>query len=100
MKLLNILLLSVYFSIFACTLVSESALPTDDLYLCGVVKKVNMQERKVFIQVTSEGCTGDNVFKVSQAVQLDQFVVGENKCFMIDTNTCPKNQIAIIWKVD
>ena len=96
MKPLNILLLFVYYSIFAFTIMSENASANDDLYLCGVVKKVNTQEKNVLVHVTSEGCTGDKIFDVSQALQLDQFVVGENKCFKIDTNICPQNQVATI----
>ena len=95
MKPLKILLLSVYVSIFALGVINEKALADDDLYLCGIIKKVYTQERKVLIEVISEGCTGEKLFKLSQAMQLNQLVDGEQKCFMIDSNTCPQNQVPL-----
>lgn len=82
--------------IYSCFVLCASALAEDELYLCGVVKEVNTRESTVRIQVVSEGCRGEKIFKVMKVQQLTHFLVGENKCFSIDTDTCPKQQIATI----
>lgn len=96
MKLLNMLLLFVFFNLFISLTVSETAFADDELYLCGVVKEVNTKEGMVRIEVTSEGCAGEKIFKVPQVQELNRFLVGEARCFMINTNTCPQQQIATI----
>lgn len=96
MKLLSMLLLFAFYNLFNVLAVSETVFAADELYLCGVVKKVNRQEGKVSIQVISEGCAGERTFKVSSFQQLIKFVAGENTCFMIDMNKCPRQQEATI----
>ena len=96
MKLLSILLLFAFYNLFTILAVSETVFADDELYLCGIVKEVNSGERKVSIQVISEGCAGKKIFKVSRSQPLDKFVVGDNTCFMIDMNTCPQHQVATI----
>jgi len=96
MKLIKILLLFVFYHLSTGLAVNETAFANDELYLCGVVKKVNTRERKVDIQVVSEGCAGIKIFKVSTSQQIEKFIIGDDICFKIDMNTCPQSISATI----
>ncbi|MFH2122312.1 MAG: hypothetical protein ABIJ50_02335 [Pseudomonadota bacterium] len=96
MKPLKMTLLFVV-SVFVMGLgVSATAFADDELYLCGTVKEVNTEGRSIVVQVVSEGCLGENSFKVARNLRMDRFVPGEESCFMIDVNTCPQAQSATI----
>lgn len=96
MKLFKITLLFVLYHFFTVPLVSKTAFADDELYLCGAVKEVNTGERKVSIEVVSEGCTGKKIFKVSISQDINKFIVNDDTCFTINMNTCPQTQTAII----
>ena len=79
-----------------CLIFCTSAFAGDELYLCGVVKEVNTQKSTVRIQVTSESCRGEKIFKVVKVQQLNRFSVGESRCFSINAASCRGQQIATI----
>jgi len=96
MKLLSMALPIVFINFLAILAVSETAIADDELYLCGVVKEVNTEKKVVVVQVISEGCAGEKSFKVAHNQRIDRFVAGKEACFMIDVNTCPKENRATI----
>lgn len=79
-----------------CVVSCTSAFAKDDLYLCGIVKEIDKTNNRVRVDITSQGCKGTKLFQVPQSQQLKRFQVGEETCFMIASNTCPQNQVAVI----
>lgn len=68
----------------------------DRLYLCGKIIEVDPSGKKMLVKVVSEGCVGEKTFNVKDVQLLEQFTEGEDDCFMIDADSCPKERIATI----
>lgn len=82
--------------IYSSMVLYTSAFANDELYLCGIVKEIDTTNNRVLVDIASQGCKGTKLFQVPQSQQLNRFQVGEETCFMIDSNTCPQNHIAAI----
>lgn len=90
MKLKKMIICALIFSgILFCT----QAFAVDNLYLCGVVKNVNEQKTLVTVDVKSGSCPGTRQFQLIAPQAASRFIVGEKKCFPIDSSHCNDNNI-------
>lgn len=90
MKLKGMLTCAVIFpGIFLCT----QAFAVDNLFLCGIVKNVNEQKTLVTVDVKSGSCPGIRQFQLAAPQAASRFIVGEKKCFPIDSSHCNDNNI-------
>jgi hypothetical protein len=93
--------------IFACTIVgfflllhTAASATADDLYLCGVVTKLDVQKSLITVDVKSESCRGLHSFKLP-AVNDGTFIDVDKKiCFHIESSTCKSSEIYSITKID
>lgn len=76
------------------------AFAEDELYLCGVVKEVDVQNNTISVDVTSKFCRGLKTFKVSNKLDITSFREDESKCFFVEENSCKPNTIYHILKVE
>ncbi|MGB9712757.1 MAG: hypothetical protein ACP5J5_05280 [Dissulfurimicrobium sp.] len=74
-------------------LVPYEALAKDELFLCGVVKNVNIKTGMVTVDVKSGSCPGVRQFQLIAPQAASLFIVGEKKCFPIDSSHCNDNII-------
>lgn len=65
------------------------AFAEDELYLCGIVKDVDVGKGIITVDIKSESCRGERQFKVPQSLLMG-FIPKKEKCFSIDSNTCAK----------
>jgi len=65
----------------------------DELFLCGIVKEVDGQNLLVEVNVLSESCPGIRQFQLAAPQAASHFIVGEKKCFPIDSSHCNDNNI-------
>ncbi|MHB1015480.1 MAG: hypothetical protein ACYC2W_09420 [Desulfurivibrionaceae bacterium] len=90
MKLKGMITCAFMFSgILFCT----QAFAADNLYLCGIVKKVDAQKALVSIDIKSGSCPGLRQFQLAAPQAASRFIVGEKKCFPIDSSHCNDNII-------
>lgn len=81
---------------FPGILFCTQAFAVDNLFLCGVVKNVDAQKALVSVDVKSGSCPGIRQFQLTTPQAASHFIVGEKKCFPIDSSHCNDN---IIHKV-
>ncbi len=72
----------------------------DGLYLCGIVTETNIDEAFIKVDVQSESCRGPQKFKLSMATGRATMIVGERKCFFIDSSRCDEGYLYTITKID
>ena len=72
----------------------------DELQLCGMVQQVDKENNTVTIKVRSLSCPGDQKFNLSNTLTGTIFNVGENKCFVIDSNQCADTTMHKIIAID
>jgi len=60
---------------------------SDELFLTGIVKRVDLNKKTVVVDVRSQSCHGIREFTVDDASQLDDFV-DQRIDFSIDSSTC------------
>ena len=76
------------------------ALAGDELYLCGVVQKIDKEKSTVTIDVISSSCPGAQAFKLPNPQATARFKVDEHKCFFIDSNQCSDATMYTITKFE
>lgn len=64
----------------------------DELFLTGVVKKVDSIHRLVTVEVQSESCPGIMTFRVEDGIDLEGSE-GRRISFFINTSTCSPHEI-------
>jgi len=76
--------------LFFCFVLIHPAitLAVDELRLCGLVQQIDKEKNTVTINVQSLSCPGDQKFKLANPLTRANFNVGENRCFVIDSNHC------------
>jgi len=90
MKLKGVIICAFMFpGILFCT----QAFAMDNLFLCGIVKKVDARKALVSIDVKSGSCPGLRQFQLAAPQAASRFIVGEKQCFPIDSSHCNDNII-------
>jgi hypothetical protein len=74
-------------------LIPYKALAKDELFLCGVVKGIDAKTGMVTVDVKSGSCPGIRQFQLAAPQAASRFIVGEKKCFPIDSSHCNDNNI-------
>lgn len=78
---------------FPGILFCSKAFAADNLYLCGVVKKVDAGKALVSVDIKSGSCPGTRQFQLAAPQTASSFIVGKEKCFPIDSSHCNDNNI-------
>lgn len=92
--------------VFALVLLGMSCLlPTssyadDELYLCGIVRQIDIANGTAVIDVTSENCPGSREFKTTANADLSPNDVDVRKCFFIDSDSCKSGYVYTITKTE
>lgn len=88
--------LLLFVVVIACPINIAGAL--DNLLLTGVVRSIDTVTGTIWIDVTSEGCTGLRGFKVHEEarVDLDTSLIGKRLNFLIDSSTCERGRVYYI----
>ncbi|MDA8159978.1 MAG: hypothetical protein M0T76_04570 [Desulfobacteraceae bacterium] len=76
---------------FPGLLFCTQAFAMDNLFLCGLVKDVDVQKALVSVDITSGSCPGLRQFQLAEPQSASRFIVGEEKCFPIDSSHCNDN---------
>ena len=71
---------------------------TDELYLTGILKKVDPMQSLVTVEVQSESCPGIMTFRVAEILQLEGSE-GKKISFFIDTSACTPNEIHLMYGI-
>jgi hypothetical protein len=72
----------------------------DALYLCGIVTEIKGVEAKVVVDVRSESCPGQHLFKLPSGTDASSLIVNSRKCFFIDSSTCKDGFAYTITTID
>lgn len=80
----------VVFLLFVLNVDTVSA--ADELFLTGIVKRIDPERHLVTVEVKSESCTGTMTFRIEDVSQL---VASEGKkiSFSTDTSICNPNEV-------
>ena len=84
---------------FPGILFGTHAFALDELYLCGIVREVNIRDSQVTVDVSSESCRGLRKFMLPAGKAGAAFKVNNRKCFYIDSNRCKPGYIHAITKI-
>ncbi|MCL2457593.1 MAG: hypothetical protein FWF31_01840 [Desulfobulbus sp.] len=71
-----------------------------NLRICGLVEQINKEKNTATIKVRSLTCPGDQKFRLSDDLDRTTFSVGQNRCFVIDSNTCSDTAMHTILTID
>lgn len=86
------------FSFVAIAWPIDTTMALDNLLLTGVVRSIDTVTGTIWIDVTSEGCTGLRGFKVHEEARmdLDTSLIGKRLNFLIDSSTCERGRVYYI----
>lgn len=79
--------------LFSLCMIPHEAFANDELFLCGVVKAIDARTGMVTVDVKSGSCPGIRQFQLAAPKTASLFIVGEEKCFPIDSSHCNDNRI-------
>lgn len=71
----------------------HSAYGVDELFLTGVVNRVDNKSKTVVVDVKSESCLGIRSFTVDYSSTLSSNLIGKEISFKIDSSTCKGDTI-------
>jgi hypothetical protein len=86
----------VAFTVFHNT----SVYAEDELYLCGIVKILDIPKAFVTVDVKSESCQGLQKFELITGLKMSSINLDQKICFFIDRNQCMSGYIYSITKIE
>lgn len=84
--------------IFFTFIVVMAAFSMENMFLTGLITKINYNAKQVQIDLLSKGCKGDrtftfndiSIFKKTEGNKISSYNVGDKIIFYIDSESCPR----------